>query len=793
MIRHPAFPEQEWLVTETHLDLNVLAQTESLFALANGHLGLRGNLDEGEPAGLPGTYLNSFYELRPLSYVETGYGYPESGQTVINVTNGKLIHLLVDDEPFDVRYGRLQKHERTLDLRAGTLERLVEWTTPSGRSVRVSSERLVSFTQRSIAAICYQVEPIAQAARVVVQSELVANEPLGSNTLTIDPRQGAPLEAALRDEAHLCRDMLAALVHRTAASGLRVAAAMDHLVVDAPPDLEVTTECVPDIGRVSFTVRLEPGQRLRFVKLLAYGWSSQRSRQALLDQVLAALTAARHTGWEGLRNEQCEYLKDFWNSADVELEGDEEVQQAVRFGLFHILQAGARGEDRPVPAKGLTGPGYDGHAFWDTESFVLPLLTCTLPPAAASALRWRHATLPAARARADQLGLAGAAFPWRTINGTESSGYWPASTAAFHINGDIADAIVRYVGMTGDSDFEAETGLELLVETARLWRSLGHFDARNQFRIDGVTGPDEYSALADNNLYTNLMAQQNLLAAAMAAARHREQAQALGVSADEMESWRAAAAAMRIPFDERLGVHQQSDGFTEHEEWDWANTGPDCYPLLLTMPYFQLYRKQVIKQPDLVLAMHLRGEAFTAEQKARNFEYYEARTVRDSSLSDGTEAVIAAETGHLDLAYDYLVEAALLDIHDLEHNTRDGVHIASLAGAWIALVDGFGGMRSFGDNLCFSPRLPRQLHRLAFKLRYRGRTLQVTTTHESASYVLLDGDPVRLSHHGQPFDLTAHQTVSHPIPPAPVRPRPPQPPRRQPYRPPAHDKVRKQK
>jgi alpha,alpha-trehalose phosphorylase len=569
-------------------------------------------------------------------------------------------------------------------------------------------------------------------------------------------------------------------VHHTTTSGLRLAAGMDHFI-DGPEDMEVFTRCWPDGGRVTVSAPLKPGERVRIIKLLSYGWSSRRSRQALLDQVLAAVTAARHTGWDGLLKEQREYLDDFWSHSDVELQGDPEVQQAVRFGLFHILQAGARGEDRPIPAKGLTGPGYDGHAFWDTETFVLPLLTCTLPAGAASALRWRQSTLPQARERARLLGMKGAAFPWRTIAGEESSGYWPASTAAVHINADIADAVVRYVRMTGDEDFEVHTGLELLVETARLWYSLGHFDAQDRFRIDGVTGPDEYSALADNNVYTNLMAQQNLQAAADTATRHHQRAQALDVTEREISSWLAAAAAVYVPYDQRLGVHSQSEGFTDHEEWDFANTPRDHYPLLLHYHYFELYRKQVIKQPDLLLAMHLRGDAFTDEQKVRNFEYYERRTVRDSSLSDGTEAVMAAEVGHLDLAYMYLVEAALLDLQDLEHNTRDGVHIAALAGAWIALVDGFGGMRITSDCLCFSPRLPAQLHRLVFKLRHRGRRLQVAITPEVAMYTLLDGPSCRLRHHGEPFSLTDSQPVALRIPPAPKRPPPSQPPGREPY------------
>ena len=335
---------------------------------------------------------------------------------------------------------------------------------------------------------------------------------------------------------------------------------------------------------MTITTVLEPGQQLQLVKLLAYGWSSQRSRQALRAQVAAALTGAWHTGWDGLLAEQRTFLDEFWDRADVELDGDPAVQQAVRFALFHVLQAGARGEDRPIPAKGLTGPGYDGHAFWDTETFVLPLLTYTLPAAAASALRWRQTTLPAARDRAQQLGLRGAAFPWRTIDGRESSGYWPASTAALHINADIADAVGRYLGATEDEAFAREEGLELLVETARLWHSLGHHDRRQQFRIAGVTGPDEYSALADNNVYTNLMAQQNLRLAAELAARHPDRARVLGVDEAEIAAWRAAAAAIRIPYDDVLGVHPQADGFTSYQEWDFAATPSDHYPLLLHYP-----------------------------------------------------------------------------------------------------------------------------------------------------------------------------------------------------------------
>ena len=653
MISHPAYAVEPWAVRETELDLRVLDQAGSVFALANGHIGLRGNLDESEPQSLPGSYLNGFYEEHTLPYAEADYGSPEGAQSAVNVTNGKVIRLLVGDEPFDVRSGALRSHERVLDLRAGLLRRRAEWVSPAGQEVRVSSVRMVSLVQRAVAAVLYEVEPVGTPARLVIQSELVANEPM--------PHE--QMGGVLRSEQFSNRDARAVLVHVTRQSALRIAAGMDH-VIEGPAGTETTAESRKDLGRVTIMADVKPGERLRVVKFIAYGWSSRRSAPALRDQVVGTLAEARRAGWEGLLTDQRIYLDDFWERADVELEGDAELQQAVRFALFHTLQAGARSERSAIAAKGLTGPGYDGHAFWDTETFVLPVLTYTSPHAVRDALRWRHATLGRARERAKLLGLEGAAFPWRTIDGRECSSYWPAGTAAVHIGADIADAVGRYQAATDDQDFERETGLELLVETARLWRSLGHHDARGRFRIDGVTGPDDYSAVADNNVYTNLMAQRNLRLAADAVDRHADHAATLGVDPEETAAWRDAAQAMLIPFDERLGVHPQAEGFTEHQPWAFEHTAPQQYPLGLHFPYVDLYRKQVIKQADLVLALHLRGDAFSAQAKARDFAYYEALTVRDSSLSACTQAVIAAEVGHLDLAYDYFAEAALIDLEN---------------------------------------------------------------------------------------------------------------------------------
>ncbi|MFX0575449.1 glycoside hydrolase family 65 protein [Nocardia nepalensis] len=772
------FDVDPWHLRWCGVDLDALHRTESIFALANGHLGLRGTLEEGEPVGTPGTYLNGFYEKRQLPYAEAGYGYPEEGQTVVNVTDGKIIRLLVEDEPMDLRYGKAVEHERVLDFRSGTLRRHTVWNSPTGRCVRIRSERLVSFTERALAAIRYEVEPLDDDLELVVQSDLLANEPVPSPH--DDPRLAAALDCPLVADFAAARDFAAVLVHHTRRSGLRMAAAMDHeLDVEVRPRCSVLAE--DDMARLTIAADVAKGQCLRLTKYLGYGWSSRRSIPALRAQVDAALAAGLETGWETLLARQRAYLDNFWSTADIEIDGDPELQQAVRFALFHVLQAGARGETRAIASKGLTGPGYDGHSFWDTETFVLPVLTYTVPVAAGDALRWRHATLDRARQRADQLAHTGAMFPWRSINGDEGSGYWPTGTAAVHVNADIADAVVRYLGATGDEQFEKDCGVELLVETARLWVSLGHYDTAGEFRIDGVTGPDEYSALADNNIYTNLMAQRNLAEAAEACARNADIARRLDVDAEEINGWRDRAESTFLPYNAELRVHEQAEGFTTYARWDFAATPPEKYPLMLHYPYFDLYRKQVVKQADLTMAMYLCSEAFTAEQKARNFDYYEALTVRDSSLSAAPQAVLAAEVGHLSLAFDYFAEAALTDLHDLHHNVAAGLHIASLAGAWLCCVFGFGGMRDHGGELSFAPRLPAAIDRLAFRIIWRGNGIAVEIGPDSATYRLMSGDSVVLRHHGR-YHTVGKVAVTLPIPPPTDRSEPRLPDGRAPYR-----------
>lgn len=746
------FPVDPWTITEESLDFEELGRMESIFALSNGHIGFRGNLDEGEPFATPGTYLNGFFEIVPLPYAEDGYGYPDEGQTMVNITNGKIVRLLVDDEPFDVRYGELLEHTRTLDMRAGVLNRSVLWVSPAGKKVRVRTTRFVSFAHRAVACIRFQVEAVDTPARIVIQSSLVANEPYPVKNGN-DPRAGLSQDLRLRSEHHSHRDMHALLAHSTEASELSMVAGMDHMYT-GPENTRVSAISEPDLARVTFSSEIGPGETMTVEKFVGYGWSSIRSMPALRDQVDAAISAIKRVKWDGLIAEQRKYLDRIWERADIEIEGDPQLQQGVRFALFQAIQATARAERRGIPAKGLTSRGYDGHSFWDMDTFLLPLVTYISPNAARDAILWRHSTLDLARDRAKELRLKGASFPWRTIRGEECSGYWPAGTAAFHINADVADAVRRYIHATEDGDFERAEGFEILVETARLWQSLGHHDAEGKFRIDGVTGPDEYTALVDNNVFTNLMAARNLRTAAQVAEKYPGRAAEFDITDDEIANWYRAAETMVVPFDEELGVTAQSEGFTRYRHWDFHNTAEEEYPLLLHFPYYLLYSSQVIKQADMVMALYLCGDSFTPDQKRRDFEFYEAITVRDSSLSASTQAIVAAEVGYLDLAYEYFRETALVDLLDLAGNTDDGIHLASMAATWLVAIAGFGGMRDYGDHLLFNPHIPRGIDRLRFRLLHRGRLIRVTIEPRNATYELLEGDEIELMHAEESFTLT---------------------------------------
>ncbi len=594
------YPIDEWKMIETGFYRDLVPQAETMFAIGNGYLGMRGNFEEGRPVHQSGTFVNGFHETWQIEYGERAYGFAKTGQTMLNVPDGKILKLYVDDEPLYLPTANLLEYRRTLDMQAGVLDRRVLWETPSGKEVLVESRRLVSFQHRDVAAIEYRVTVLNATAPVVISSQLVRT---GRNAASdFDPRKSRGFaETPLIQQRGECADQRILLGYKTRNSGMTLACGADHTIETECPYL-VATECSEDMGKVVFTVNAQEGEPITIHKYLAYHTSRGVPVDELVDRSERSLDRTLRDGFDQLVAGQRAYLDDFWARSGVEVESDPEVmgrpsgelQQAIRWNLLQILQAVGRAEGVGVPAKGLTGQAYEGHYFWDTEIYVLPFLTYTTPRIAENLLRFRHSMLDKARERAAELHQKGALFPWRTINGEEASAYYAAGTAQYHLNADIMYALKKYVDVTGDTDLLDTAGVEMLVETARMWADLGFFSERldGRFSIHAVTGPDEYTTVVDDNLYTNSMARLNLRYAVSSVNwlrenlpdRYRALVHRTGLQDDEVTEWERVADAMYLPYDEAKGIHLQDADFLEHPVWDFENTPIEHYPLLLNYP-----------------------------------------------------------------------------------------------------------------------------------------------------------------------------------------------------------------
>jgi alpha,alpha-trehalose phosphorylase len=773
------FPIDPWRIVEKQFYPRLLEPAETIFTMANGYLGMRGCCEEGTPVFENGTYINGFFETWPIYYGEEAHGFAKEGQTIVNVTDSKTIKLFVDDEPFLLTDANLIKFERVLDVRVGTLDREVLWDMRSGKRVSIKSRRLVSYEHRHLAAISYEVKVLNAEASVDISSEMNNDE--GRRLRSGDPRLHHSFKRrVLVPCIHACRDRRVVLGHKTEKSGLKLVCGIDH-VVETDFPLSVQSECSEQTGKVVFSCQAKPGAPIKITKFMAYHTSATLGFDELRDCVDRNLDRALAGGFEVLLGGQRRHLDEFWRRSDVHIEEETkgsqhltgELQQAMRFNLFHIFQAAFQVGDMGIPAKGLTGQAYDGNYFWDTEAYVLPFLTHTHPHLARNLLDFRYRMLDKARQRAQEVGERGALFPWRTIDGEEASAYYAAGTAQYHINGDIMYALQKYVEMTGDEDFLFEKGAEMLAETARMWYGLGFFSERRggKFCIHGVTGPDEYTTVVDNNLYTNLMAQNNLSYAVITLEKLKQRredlfdalAAKINLKPEEIDHWRRAADRIYLPYDEELKIHPQDDTFLDKKVWDFDHTPADQYPLLLHYHPLVIYRQQVIKQADVALAMVLLGDRFSLEQKRRNFDYYDPLTTGDSSLSVCIQSILAQEVGYPDKALEYAHYAVLMDLGNVEGNVKDGCHIASLGGSWMLCVYGFAGMREYGGRLSFNPRLPKGLKSLHFPLTVQGCLLEVGITAEVATYRLREGEPLTFQHRDQEITLSEGESKSIPI------------------------------
>ena len=610
-------------------------------------------------------------------------------------------------------------------------------------------------------------------AFVVISSEMAANEP-GARGNEADPRLArAFLGRVLHPRTSYSKDRRIVLCHATEKSRFTLTCATDNaLETSCPHSYKVVHTA--DFGQVAFTIEAQPGCPIQLTKYMVYHTSQTASAEELCGRAEWTLDRVVSQGFERLLAAQEQYMDDFWRRSDVRIKdiredrikrSTVEIQQAIRFNLFHILQASARAEDTGVPAKGLTGQAYEGHYFWDTEIYLLPFLIYTSPRIARNLLAFRYKMLPQARARAKELGHRGAMFPWRTISGEEASAYYAAGTAQYHINADIMYALRKYVQATGDEAFLRDFGAEMLVETARLWLDLGFYSAAKggKFCINGVTGPDEYNAVVNNNAYTNLMARENLRYATQVVQSLRATepdaynalAHKTALEPSEVSAWIRAAENMYVPYDEKLGIIPQDDDFLDKEPWDFRNTPADHYPLLLFYHPLNIYRKQVIKQADVVLAMFLLGDAFSLEAKKRNFDFYDPLTTGDSSLSSSVEAIIAAQVGDIDKAIRYGMAALLMDLADVGGNVKDGCHIASMGGTWMMLTYGLAGMRDHDGTLSFWPRrAPEDNAILRFPVTYRGQLLEVEISLDKVEYALREGERLVIRHETEEVELT---------------------------------------
>ena len=697
------------------------AHGAAVFALANGLVGIKGSIDELATA--PDVILPGAYVTRPITYHEAFPGYADATETRVLCPSPLHVTILIGGVPVDFAAARITDFTRWLDLDTGVLHRTTRWQMADGRAFEITALRLVPLDGGPLIASRLRFMALNFSGEVA----LVPGYGLGgagggeaAHTDANDPRISARVTQgwALADGAP-------AGVDRFASGGL---------VADYRGSV------TPTIGKWradgAVVGMLAPSDSLAYDRVVELGMAGATQDEQL--PTFNTLAQAQHAA-----------VLRFWASAQVTIEGDDALTQALRFNQFQLLQSASRDAAFGTAAKGMTGDGYEGHYFWDAEAFMLPALAFTAPDRARTLVAARIATLDKARANARLLGHAkGALYPWRTIAGRECSSHYPTGAAQYHINADIAYALKLYVDATGDQAFLAEAA-EMLFETARIWIDIGRFvpERGGAFCIYGVTGPDEYTAFVDNDFYTNAAARAHLAFAADVAER-------LGRADAESAVWARAAAAMWLPVDAARGINPQDDAFLSKPAFK-AELRVPGRPLLLDHHPMELFRTQVCKQGDVVQALAMGLVDMPQTRAAANYAYYEPITSHDSTLSAPAFGVVAARIGEFAAARAFLDEAAFVDLENRHHNTDHGLHMAALAGSWLALARGWAGMSVAADGLHFRPQSAPQLARYALQLVWRGSVMRIAVAPEGATYSLIAGAPFAVHDHGRRVDLTA--------------------------------------
>lgn len=754
--REAIYPVTPWDIIETEFKVEHNYRNETTFALSNGYIGTRGTLEENYDfdieTGLEGNFINGFYEQEPIRYGEWNFGFPTESQSLLNLPNVKTVRFYIEDELFDMRQGTISDYQRVLHMKEGIVERSLIWTSPNGRRVQIRTERMVSFVKKNWMEQLYEVTLLDKDSQITFVSELDAD--IENHTRKTNPLVDyGPFGRRLYPDKIEADKELLFYQGTTKNSNLTMACGCFHKVL-----AEDYTVCASKSEfKAELTYKLEAKKQVpvRLEKYIAYTSTLDEPKEQLEEFIKKELEESKNIGYEKIRQMQVTYMHNFWEGADIQIDGDNALQQGLRFNLFHIMQGAGRDGKTGMGAKGLTGEGYEGHYFWDTEMYVLPVLVFTDPALAKSLLHFRFETLDQARERARILGhQKGALYPWRTINGTEASTYYPLGTAQYHINADIAYAFWLYYSVTKDYEFLKEEAVEVLCETARVWADVGSFAEckGNRYCICCVTGPDEYNALVDNNFYTNLMARENLRAALKALEIIKEEKEAydrfvhkIGLTDDECVLWQKIIEKMYLPYDEQLGIYPQDDGFLMRKQWDDSKI-PEEKRHLLYENYHPLFvfRQKMSKQADAILGFYLHSNFFTKEEIKKNYDFYQTVTLHHSSLSTCIFGIVACQIGYYEEAFRYFTESARMDLDDYHNNFYAGIHAANMAGTWQAMVNGFAGMRVNNEKLEFHPFLPESWNGYRFLLTYQKSRLEVNVSKGEVRVTLKNKVPISL-------------------------------------------------
>lgn len=756
--KKPIYPVELWNITEQELIKENNYRNETTFALSNGYIGTRGTFEESYPfdidTGLEGNFVNGFYESEEIRYGEANFGSPLRSQSLLNLPNLKETRVILAGEMFSMEEGEVEEYARVLHMKDGILTRSLVWTSPKGRKTRICMSRLVSFERKNSMVIHYQVTPLNYSGQLQFVSKLDGN--VENHTRKTNPVVDyGPFGRRLCDVKIKTEKNRIYYEGTTKGSHLTMACGSLHEVFRGTGKVCTQEAWQPSQRDLEASLSLcldgVQGETVTLDKFICYTTELDMPKEALERFVQQELQETSREGYAALEKSQKEYLAEFWKTADIKIKGNEALQQGIHFNLFHIIQSAGRDGKTGMGAKGLSGEGYEGHYFWDTEMYVLPVLVYTEPQTARYLLDYRYNTLGKARKRARILGHEkGALYPWRTINGEEASTYYPLGTAQYHINADVAYALSLYLQVTGDTAYLKEKGAEMLIETARVWADVGSFAEckGGKYCICDVTGPDEYNVLVDNNFYTNLMARENLRDA-VGAVEYLEQhdsdclralEEKLDFSVEEIALWKEIIENMYFPYDEKRQIYPMDDGFMMRKPWDESKIPPEKRSWLYENyhPLF-IMRHRMSKQADAILGMYLHSNLFTEEEIRRNYDFYQEVTLHHSSLSTCIFGIVACDIGYLDTGYEYFSQSARMDLDDYHNNFYAGIHAANMAGTWQAIVNGFAGVRCQNSQLRMKPAIPKEWEEYAFRLRFRGTLMEIEISQTEAKITVLEG------------------------------------------------------